>query len=126
MRLLDLTGVTLGQHLNMHRHKYITPNSTPDPDRTFYRGPLALQKITGKVVYQGDFWIKSGQKGNRRPGFLPLLSRIAIEIALSTWVPELQLCFCTYAFGDQRHAAALWVHTLRTRQLVWPGRTSHR
>ena len=92
MRLLDLNGITLGQHMNTHRHKYITPNSTPDPDRTFYKRPLALEKITGKVVYHGEFWLKDGDDGKRKRGFPPLLARIAFEMALTTWVPN-------YCFG---------------------------
>ncbi len=92
MRLLDLSGMTLGQHMNIHRHKYITPNSTPDPDRTFYARPQALGKITGRVCYHGEFWIKDGEDGNRKQGFSPLLARIAFEMALNTWAPN-------YVFG---------------------------
>jgi hypothetical protein len=35
VRMLDLSGITLGTHLDDHRHKYITPDTTPDPDKTF-------------------------------------------------------------------------------------------
>ena len=92
MRLLDLSGLTLGQHMKRHRHKYITPNSTPDPDRTFYSGPLGLKTITGSVCYHGEFWLNGGESGYRKKGFTPLLSRIAFELALKAWVPN-------YVFG---------------------------
>ena len=36
VRLLDLSGISLGKHLDMHRHKYIVPDTTPDPDLTFF------------------------------------------------------------------------------------------
>ncbi|WP_298975764.1 hypothetical protein [uncultured Roseobacter sp.] len=92
IRLLDLSGVALGEHINMHRHKYITPNSTPDPDRTFYSRPPSLDQITGKVCYHGEFWLSGGEGGHRKQGFTALLSRVVFEMALKMWVPD-------YVFG---------------------------
>ena len=89
IRLLDLSGVTLRQHLHDHRPMYITPVSTPDPDRTFYDHPQALKTITGQVGYHGDFWLKaSGLGGPRSHGLTPLLSRIIFELALRAWAPN--------------------------------------
>lgn len=89
VRLLDLSGVSLGQHLRDHRLKYITPNTSPDPDRTFYSHPQALRRITGKVCYHGDFWLMAtGLGGPRSQGLTPLLSRVMFELALRTWVPN--------------------------------------
>lgn len=92
IRLLDLPGVCLGEHLNTHRHKYITPGSTSDPDRTFYSRPPALKQITGKVCYHGEFWLSGREGGHRNQGFTALLSRIVFEMALKMWVPD-------YVFG---------------------------
>jgi hypothetical protein len=89
VRLLDLTGSNLGEHMSAHRHKYITPETTPDPDETFFSGPQALERITGKVCYHGDFWIKAKELGGPRGrGLTPLLSRIAFEVAFGTWEPD--------------------------------------
>ena len=89
IRLLDLSKISLGQHLNTHRHKYITPNTTPDPDRTFYENPQALKTISGRVGYHGDFWLKaSGLGGPRSQGLTTLLSRVVFELALRAWVPN--------------------------------------
>lgn len=86
VRLLDLSGITLGRHLNVHRHKYITPDSTPDPDLTFYEGPEALKHVTGLVGYCGDFWLPSrGLGGPRSQGATGLLSRLLFEILQHTW-----------------------------------------
>ncbi|MEM6888563.1 MAG: hypothetical protein AAF636_10545 [Pseudomonadota bacterium] len=93
IRLLDLTGVSLRQHMRVHRHKYITPNTTPDPDRTFYTQPPALRTISGKVCYHGDFWLKGGDEGHRSQGLTPLLSRIVFELALKTWAPNYIFAF---------------------------------
>lgn len=88
-RLLDLSDVTLGTHLKDHRHKYITPDTTPDPDQTFYSGPEALHSITGKVCYQGDFWLRArGLGGPRSQGATALLSRVLLEIMVAAWGPN--------------------------------------
>ncbi|EIE52370.1 hypothetical protein C357_04095 [Citreicella sp. 357] len=88
-RLLDLTGISLATHLNLHRHKYITPDTTPDPDMTFYSDPQALQTITGKVCYQGDFWLRaSGLGGPRSQGATSLLSRLLLELVAESWNPS--------------------------------------
>ena len=106
MRFIDISGDTLGHHIKKHRHKYITPNSTPDPDETYYSGPQSLKKITGKLCYHGEFWLSGGDNGFRRKGFTPILSRIAFELALRSWAPDYIFGFinATLAFkGTQMH-----------------------
>lgn len=89
VRLLDLSDVSLGQHLSTHRLKYITPDTTPDPDQTFYSGPDALRSITGKVCYHGEFWLPGrGLGGPRSQGVTPLLSRILFEMMYGNWEPD--------------------------------------
>lgn len=89
VRLLDMSGGSLGQHMNIHRHKYITPNSTPDPDLTFYSGPRGLKTITGRVCYHGEFWLPArGLGGPRSQGMTPLLSRLLFEVMHRTWQPD--------------------------------------
>ncbi|MGJ8583413.1 MAG: hypothetical protein ACSHXD_04910 [Marinosulfonomonas sp.] len=89
VRLLDMSGGSLGQHMNIHRHKYITPNSTPDPDLTFYSGPRGLKTITGRVCYHGEFWLPArGLGGPRSQGMTPLLSRLLFEVMHRTWKPD--------------------------------------
>ena len=89
VRLLDLSGVSLAEHLLLHRHKYITPDSTPDPDKTSFSGPRALKEITGKVAYHGDFWLRSkGLAGPRSHGATAVLSRMLLEVAEVSWNPS--------------------------------------
>jgi hypothetical protein len=88
-RMLELGDTTLKQHLDVHRHKYITPDTTPDPDKTYYTGPQALMKVTGKVCYHGDFWLPSqGLGGLRSQGATGLLSRLLFEMVLHAWSPD--------------------------------------
>lgn len=100
-RLLDLSEGSLKVHLDLHRHKYITPDSTPDPDQTFYSGPDALHFITGQVCYQGEFWLRArGLGGPRSQGVTTLLSRLMLEVAVATWNPSY-----VFALVPQRVAA---------------------
>ncbi len=92
IRLLDLSSHSLSEHLRLHRHKYLTPNSTPDPDRTFYSSTSALDRVSGNVCYHGEFWLKGGEGGHRSQGFTALLSRVVFELALKIWSPD-------YVFG---------------------------
>ncbi|WP_415400778.1 hypothetical protein [Tateyamaria sp. SN3-11] len=89
VRLVDLKGRALAEHMTLHRHKYITPDSTPDPDKTSFTGPRALNIITGKVGYHGDFWLRSkGLAGPRSHGATAVLSRVLLEIAALAWNPS--------------------------------------
>ena len=100
VRLLDLEGVSLANHLDAHRHKYITPDTTPDPDLTFYSGPDALKTITGQVCYQGDFWLRArGLGGPRSQGATALLSRVLLEVMAGAWNPSYVFAFVPKRLG---------------------------
>jgi hypothetical protein len=75
--------------MDTHRHKYITPDTTPDPDLTYYSGPEALGRITGRVCYHGDFWLQpSGLGGMRSQGATSVFSRILFETMQFCWQPD--------------------------------------
>jgi hypothetical protein len=94
VRLLDLSGISLGKHLDMHRHKYIVPDTTPDPDMTFFHGPEALKLVTGSVGYCGDFWLPSrGLGGPRSQGATSLLARLLFEVLQQAWQPDFVFAF---------------------------------
>ena len=92
VRMLNLGENSLGQHLKVHRHKYITPNSTSDVDRTYYSPLPVLDRISGRVCYHGEFWLRGGNSGLRGQGYTALLSRIVFELTLKLWSPD-------YIFG---------------------------
>ncbi len=88
IRLLELNDQSLTDHLRIHRHKYITPGSTPDPDRTFFSHLPSLDKMSGRVGYHGEFWIKGGTVGRRSQGLTSVLSRLAFEFSMKLWSPD--------------------------------------
>ena len=85
IRLLEMSSTSLDEHLMLHRHKYITPGTTPNPDKTFFKVPGSLEHIKGKVCYHGEFWISSEE---RNQSLTQLLSRVVFDLALSTWNPD--------------------------------------
>lgn len=86
VRMFELGSSTLEQHLSTHREKYVTPNSSPDPSRTTYNGPPAVQFISGRICYHGDFWVRGqGLGGARSQGLTNSLSQLLIEVAYHTW-----------------------------------------
>ncbi|MGI9370200.1 MAG: hypothetical protein ACR2O2_15315 [Ruegeria sp.] len=94
VRLLDLSGRSLGEHLDTHRHKFIVPDTTPDPDQTFFRGPEALRLVTGQVGYCGDFWLTAqGLGGPRSQGATSLLARLLFELMQKAWKPDFAFAF---------------------------------
>lgn len=94
VRRLDMNGITLGKHLDVHRQKYVVPDTTPDPDMTFFRGPEALNLVTGSVAYCGDFWLpSSGLGGPRSLGATTLLSRLLFELLQQAWEPDYAFAF---------------------------------
>mmetsp|Transcript_29641 Transcript_29641/g.58627 ORF Transcript_29641/g.58627 Transcript_29641/m.58627 type:complete len:262 (-) Transcript_29641:1737-2522(-) len=100
VRRLDLTGISLKTHLDRHRQKYITPDTTPDPDSTFFSGPDALNSITGTVAYQGDFWLRAkGLAGPRSHGTTALLSRLLLEVTIASWDPDYLFAFVPKALA---------------------------
>ena len=66
-----------------------TPDTTPDPDLTYYSGPGVLDSITGRVCYHGDFWLQaSGLGGIRGQGVTGALVRTLFEVIQMNWKPD--------------------------------------
>jgi len=98
-RLLPLGDMTLRQHLQVHHQKYVTPGMVDDPDATRFEAHRGLDEISGRVCYQGEFWLEGGLHGFRGGGAVALLSRLGLELAAQTWAPDF-----VFAFIGANHA----------------------
>ena len=102
VRLVDIGGKTLGRHLDDHRHMYIPPDSTPDPTATFFRGPEALNHVSGLIAYCGDFWMTPrGLGGPRSLGATNLLARLVFEVLCENWAPDYAFAFVPKQLGSK-------------------------
>jgi len=88
VRLEDLTGASLGEHLYAHRDVYAPPGVDVDLERSEYSGAPGTQRITGKVCYHGELWLKGGPNGFRGHGLTAALPRLAMALAHMTWTPD--------------------------------------
>lgn len=88
VRLLDLDDMTLAQHLHTQRHIYAPPGVVVDAERSEFSATPASHKITGRVCYHGELWLKGGPNGYRGHGLTAALPRLAMALAHMTWSPD--------------------------------------
>ncbi len=88
MRLNDLTGCSLADHLYQRRVAYMPPGIAVDVDRSDFSSAPASQFITGDVCYHGELWLKGGANGLRGGGLTSALPRLALGMALLEWSPD--------------------------------------
>jgi len=92
VRLEDLTGASLGEHLFTHRAVYAPPGAEVDLERSEYAAAPGSRQITGRVCYHGELWLKGGPNGFRGHGLTAALPRLAMALAHMAWSPD-------YMFG---------------------------
>ena len=92
IRMLDLHGSTLHEHLGQHHHNFLSPGMVSDPDEISFTPLKSLKTITGRVCYHGEFWLKDGEGSLRGQGYTALMSRLLFELSLNSWTPD-------YLFG---------------------------
>jgi hypothetical protein len=88
VRLEDLTGLSLAEHLYKHRQVYAPPGVEVDLEQTDYAATPASHRITGKVCYHGELWLKGGPNGYRGHGLTAALPRLALALAHMAWSPD--------------------------------------
>ncbi|MCK1304614.1 hypothetical protein [Bradyrhizobium sp. 45] len=84
-RLYDLSHSNFAEHLESLRAFYADPPVHAHPqDRCTCAAPTA-RKITGKVAYHGDFWLRSDF---RRQGIPTIMAAILRGASFSMWCPD--------------------------------------
>lgn len=84
-RLYDLSHSSFAEHLQSLKAFYADPAVHAHPqDRCTCIAPSA-KKITGKVAYHGDYWVRSDL---RRQGMNEITSRIMHAVTFAMWAPD--------------------------------------
>ncbi|SFV15008.1 hypothetical protein [Bradyrhizobium arachidis] len=84
-RLYDLSYTNFAAHLQSLNAFYAEPDKHAHPqDRCVCTAPSA-KKITGKVAYHGDFWIRKDFRGQ---GISKMSARIAHLVSFILWKPD--------------------------------------
>lgn len=86
--LQDLGAATLAEHLHGRRVAYAPPGVEVDLDRSVFSAAEASRRITGKVCYHGELWLKGGPNGYRGHGLTCALPRLALALAYLEWAPS--------------------------------------
>ncbi|MGY4497979.1 hypothetical protein ACVWYH_001910 [Bradyrhizobium sp. GM24.11] len=84
-RLYDLSHTNFAEHLESLRAFYADPRVHAHPqDRCTCSAPTA-RKITGKVAYHGDFWLRSDF---RKQGIPAIMAAILRGASFVMWTPD--------------------------------------
>ncbi|WP_407185282.1 hypothetical protein [Bradyrhizobium centrosematis] len=84
-RLYDLSRTNLAEHLHSLKAFYAEPAVHAHPsDRCTCTAPSA-KKITGKVAYHGDLWVRKDFRGQ---GIAKIASGITRGLSFAMWAPD--------------------------------------
>ncbi|MCK1542186.1 hypothetical protein IVB12_09430 [Bradyrhizobium sp. 179] len=84
-RLYDLSHSNLAEHLESLKAFYADPTKHAHPqDRCTCTAPSA-RKITGKVVFHGDVWVRKDFRGQ---GIPKIMTGIVRGISFAMWAPD--------------------------------------
>lgn len=92
VRLIDLQGHTLADHMEQNFRAY-PPSGVPiDLDDSWYKSGPGARRMAGKVCYHGEMWINPEEGNYRGRGIVDILARFAFLTSLLQWQPD-------YVFG---------------------------
>lgn len=84
-RLYDLSHSNFTEHLESLKAFYADPTIHAHPqDRCICTAPSA-KKITGKVAYHGDFWLRSDFRGK---GMAKIMAGVLRGVSYAMWAPD--------------------------------------
>lgn len=85
VRLYDLSRSNFAEHLESLKAFYAEPSVQANPqDQCTCTAPSA-KKITGKVAYHGDVWVRGDYRGQGLPN---ILAGIAFGVSFALWTPD--------------------------------------
>jgi|TARA_R110002012_G_scaffold49936_9_gene129334 hypothetical protein len=93
MRMLDLKGNTLAEHLRRSFIEFPPPGVDIDLQRSRYRAGPGAQRISGQVCYHGEFWVGTTPREFRNAGLSSVLGRYAFWQAIQHWNPDYIIAF---------------------------------
>ncbi|RVI63712.1 hypothetical protein [Sinorhizobium meliloti] len=85
MRLDDLSDTNIAEHLESLRACFTNPNVQAGPGSSCISSAPTARKITGRVAYHGDIWLREDFRGR---GLATLIGRIAFGLAWAKWSPD--------------------------------------
>lgn len=111
LRLLNLTGISLAEHLQANFTDFPPPTIALDLERSNYKAGPGAQRMTGRMAYHGEFWI-GGAPGQFRGSVLSAaLCRYGFWMALQHWDPDHMFSFMLNTVAHKGFASRTgWMH----------------
>lgn len=105
-RLYDLSDSNFAEHLQSLKAFYADPAAYAHPhDRCTCLAPTA-KKMTGKIAYNGDLWVRGDFRGD---GMAQILTRIAHRVSFAMWAPDF-LCALVERWRIEKGSVAEYRH----------------
>ena len=119
VRVDDLTGNSLANHMRTLNFFYSDPAKSAHPQETCRVDAPASSGISGRVCYQGEFWIKGGKNGYRGHAFATIFLRIGMAVALARWDPDFIYATVASVLVEKGVVARYGYHNLQPHGIVW-------
>lgn len=92
VRLIDIKQQKLSDYL-AENFRDFPPGGVPlDMDASNYQAGPGATRISGRLAYHGEVWLKPGESSYRGTGIAAVLGRYAQAMAMMAWSPD-------YVFG---------------------------
>ncbi|WP_229157484.1 hypothetical protein [Bradyrhizobium brasilense] len=85
VRLYDLSRSNFAEHLESLKAFYADPARHAHPDDACTCGAPIARKMSGKVAYHGDGWVRSDFRGTGMPR---IMAGIAFGVSFAMWAPD--------------------------------------
>ena len=91
-RIYDMNGTNLAREFSSLRAFYASPDLAPEGERCVCAAPI-LERITGKVCYHGELWVRGHDPNLRGQALSGPLSRLLLGLVLARWNPDYVVAF---------------------------------
>ncbi|MBL4890833.1 MAG: hypothetical protein JKX91_03215 [Rhizobiaceae bacterium] len=88
IKLLDMSGGDLAEHFQDYLADFRSYGYNFDLDECHSYLTPAASKISGRVSYHGELWIKGGPNGYRGGCLATILTRLMMTMSLHRWSPD--------------------------------------
>ncbi len=119
MRMIDLCGVTLGEHLRLHLGDYRPHYHEVNVRKSRYCLTPAASNITGRVSYHGALWLMGGPAGYRGGCLTAILTRLMLARCLMQWSPDFMIGIQSPKIACRGLSAREGYMRLEQRSILW-------
>lgn len=118
VRVDDLEGETLTDHLKRRRQLYMSPHIPGLPSESDFDSCVYTRRITGRVCYHGEVWIAPDGPW-RGTDLVSIFSGLAFGLALLRWRPDYMYGMTATALVRKGIVAKYGYYHMHPRGIRW-------